>query len=153
MGLFFVVMSLVARLLRWPPVRCARGVAQAVVRRLIVGVSRGKARLRAIRVPTALLWGENDSVLPVRWGRTLQRLIPRARMELIPKAGHFPAKDAPRALVASLHRLLGGSYSSSSSHPPPQASVPSGQEDGSPSAQVTSQAGMCTHSTRQAPRQ
>ena len=45
-------------------------------------------RLAAIRVPTLLLFGEDDITTPVRFARALRSGIPHARLELVEGAGH-----------------------------------------------------------------
>lgn len=51
--------------------------------------------LKTIRVPTLVLHGENDPLVPVEGGRDTARLIPGATIETIPGWGH----DLPTVLV------------------------------------------------------
>jgi 4,5:9,10-diseco-3-hydroxy-5,9,17-trioxoandrosta-1(10),2-diene-4-oate hydrolase len=51
--------------------------------------------LAEIRAPTLVVWGERDRVFPVRHGEHAARLIPDARLEVIPGAGHLSVWDAP----------------------------------------------------------
>ena len=44
-------------------------------------------------VPTMLIWGENDRVIPVRHGRRAHEMMPHSRLEIIPGAGHFRHND------------------------------------------------------------
>jgi pimeloyl-ACP methyl ester carboxylesterase len=48
----------------------------------------------AQRVPTMLLWGERDPIIPVQHGRDAAELIPGSRFESFPDAGHFPHRKA-----------------------------------------------------------
>jgi pimeloyl-ACP methyl ester carboxylesterase len=48
-----------------------------------------------IRTPTLLVWGRNDRLVPVTVGETVQRLIPGARLAVLPRAGHVPMWDRP----------------------------------------------------------
>ncbi len=43
-----------------------------------------------VRTPTLILWGEHDSVAPLRTAKVLAGLIPDSRMEIIRGAGHVP---------------------------------------------------------------
>jgi len=54
-----------------------------------------RERMRAIRVPTLLVWGSGDPLVPLRYGEAMQREIPEARLEVIPNAAHVPMWDAP----------------------------------------------------------
>jgi len=53
----------------------------------------------AERVPTMLMWGERDPIIPVRHGRAASQLIPGSRFEVFPDSGHFPHRDEPRRFV------------------------------------------------------
>jgi pimeloyl-ACP methyl ester carboxylesterase len=46
-------------------------------------------------VPTLLVWGEHDRVIPADHGRTAHAAMPGSRLELFPDAGHFPQLDEP----------------------------------------------------------
>lgn len=56
-------------------------------------------RLHRIKVPTLLLWGESDRLVTPEYGRAYCSMIPGARMEIIPRAGHSPHIEQPDALV------------------------------------------------------
>jgi pimeloyl-ACP methyl ester carboxylesterase len=60
----------------------------------------------AKRVPTLLLWGERDPIIPIRHGRAAQELIPGSRFESFPRAGHFPHRSDPRAFVSCLRDFI-----------------------------------------------
>ncbi len=64
-------------------------------------------RLHRIDVPTLLLWGESDRIVTPAYGRAFCELIPGARFELIPKAGHAPQIEQPEAFVAQVARFIG----------------------------------------------
>ena len=55
-----------------------------------------------IRMPTLLLWGENDRLMPVAQARHWQRLLPDCQLAYIPGAGHllFEENAASAGLVA-----------------------------------------------------
>jgi pimeloyl-ACP methyl ester carboxylesterase len=54
--------------------------------------------LHRIRIPTQIVWGENDKLFPVAYGRKLAACIPGARFSVIPNCGHLPHVEAPDAL-------------------------------------------------------
>jgi pimeloyl-ACP methyl ester carboxylesterase len=62
-------------------------------------VMRGdmRAMMHALRVPTLLVWGENDPLVPLVYGEAMQREIAGARLVVIPGAAHVPMWDAPDA--------------------------------------------------------
>jgi pimeloyl-ACP methyl ester carboxylesterase len=55
----------------------------------------------AAGLPTLIVWGEHDRMIPSGHGRAAADLIPGSRFELIPGAGHYPHEDSPD-LFASL---------------------------------------------------
>jgi pimeloyl-ACP methyl ester carboxylesterase len=60
----------------------------------------------AQRVPTMILWGERDPIIPVHHGRAAHALIPGSRFEAFPNAGHFPHRTDPRAFVRCLSEFV-----------------------------------------------
>jgi pimeloyl-ACP methyl ester carboxylesterase len=65
-----------------------------------------KHRLHRIKVPTLLIWGENDGIVTPQYGETFRKLIPGARMSVIPQAGHLPHIEQPQAFLAELRKFL-----------------------------------------------
>lgn len=48
-----------------------------------------------ITVPTLLLWGDQDSVVPVSHGKAFDQAIPNSRLIIYPDAGHLPMEETP----------------------------------------------------------
>ena len=46
--------------------------------------------LHRVRVPTMILWGDGDKVIPPGYGPAFHRLIPGSRLETIANCGHLP---------------------------------------------------------------
>jgi pimeloyl-ACP methyl ester carboxylesterase len=53
-------------------------------------------------VPTLVLWGASDRIVPPEYGRSYAALIPGARFALIDEAGHHPELEQPRAFVEAV---------------------------------------------------
>lgn len=53
----------------------------------------------AAEMPTLLVWGRRDAIIPVRHGLRAAELIPGSRIEVIERAGHFAHIDAPLHFV------------------------------------------------------
>ena len=70
----------------------AASVAIAGTRVLLADI---RQRLRAIRVPTLLVWGAADPLVPLRYGEAMQQEIAGSRLEVIERAAHVPMWDAP----------------------------------------------------------
>src|SRR5437762_601646 len=56
----------------------------------------------AAEVPTMIVWGEQDGVIPVTHAHAAHAAIPASRLELFPGAGHFPHRSDPRHFVEVL---------------------------------------------------
>ena len=52
-------------------------------------------RLPEIRQPTLIVWGENDSIIPVRDANEFERLIPDSRKVVMKATGHVPMAERP----------------------------------------------------------
>jgi pimeloyl-ACP methyl ester carboxylesterase len=60
----------------------------------------------AEHVPSLIVWGERDRMIPVQHGRAAHELMPNSRFEVFPGAGHFPFNDDPDRFVALLHDFI-----------------------------------------------
>ena len=65
-----------------------------------------ESRYGEIRCPVRILWGEEDSWIPVDRGRDLTSRIPAATLHIVPGAGHLVQEDAPEAVVTELLSFL-----------------------------------------------
>ncbi|WP_193142730.1 MULTISPECIES: alpha/beta fold hydrolase [unclassified Meridianimarinicoccus] len=62
--------------------------------------------LRTVSVPTLALCGAEDALCPVHRHELIRDLVPGARLEIIPNAGHLPTLEQPDATNAALRRWL-----------------------------------------------
>lgn len=62
-----------------------------------------------IDLPTLVLWGRQDPVVPLAVGQRLARELPNARLQVLEGCGHLPAEEQPEASFAALEAFLGGS--------------------------------------------
>lgn len=53
-------------------------------------------------MPTLIVWGEKDPLIPVRHGREAHENMPGSRLEVFAGAGHFPHRDEPRRFATTL---------------------------------------------------
>jgi YbgC/YbaW family acyl-CoA thioester hydrolase len=66
------------------------------------------ATLRAVRVPTLILVGQDDDVSPPAAAQTMAALIPSAQCHVIPAAGHLAPLEQPLATGRLLADFLSG---------------------------------------------
>jgi pimeloyl-ACP methyl ester carboxylesterase len=59
-------------------------------------------RLGLAVMPTLIVWGERDSIIPVSHGIAAQEAIPASRLVVFPDAGHMPHHHDPRRFADTL---------------------------------------------------
>ena len=70
------------------------------------GVKALRPRLGELRAPTLLAWGQRDRLLAGRYGRRIERLLPRARCVRFSHSGHCPHEEEPARFNGLLRELL-----------------------------------------------
>jgi pimeloyl-ACP methyl ester carboxylesterase len=66
----------------------------------------GEAQIAAITVPTLILWGKEDRLIPVAAGRWLEKVMPNSTLVVYPGIGHLPHEEAPAATLRDLEPWL-----------------------------------------------
>lgn len=61
-----------------------------------------RALIERVRVPTRLVWGAQDRVVPLALGQGLAEALGGAPLHVIPECGHLPQQERPGELVALL---------------------------------------------------
>jgi pimeloyl-ACP methyl ester carboxylesterase len=73
------------------------------------GGQRVSARDRlylAREMPTLIMWGESDRIIPAEHGAEAAEAMPGSRFETFPSSGHFPHRDDPIRFVKTLDRFI-----------------------------------------------
>jgi len=63
-------------------------------------------RYPEIDVPTLLLWGRHDPVVPLEIGMRLERDLPNAQLHVLERCGHIPQEERPEDSFAVLTDFL-----------------------------------------------
>jgi pimeloyl-ACP methyl ester carboxylesterase len=84
-------------------VRCLIASARQIRPRTLDAIV---ARYRTLDVPTLLIWGRGDRVVPLSVGERLALDLPRARLVVLDRCGHLPAEELPDESYAVLERFL-----------------------------------------------
>jgi haloalkane dehalogenase len=63
--------------------------------------------LPGMKVPTLILWGLPDAYFRSPEEERLHALLPHAKLQPLPEAGHFPQEDAPEAVTQALLDFFG----------------------------------------------
>jgi pimeloyl-ACP methyl ester carboxylesterase len=64
--------------------------------------SAGDRLYLAAEMPTLIIWGEHDPLIPVAHAYSAHERIRGSRLEIFTHAGHFPYRDSPRRFVEVL---------------------------------------------------
>jgi pimeloyl-ACP methyl ester carboxylesterase len=67
-----------------------------------------RATLPGVVVPTLILAGEHDRIVPPESAAALQAAIPGARLVIIPGTGHLSGQEDPATYNAALRDFLAG---------------------------------------------
>ena len=59
-----------------------------------------------ITIPTLILWGREDKVIPLKIGRKLDAAIPDSTLLIIEKTGHVPQEETPEETTRHILRFL-----------------------------------------------
>lgn len=76
--------------------------------RAIIGRPDSRPTLPAIKVPTVVIVGENDQLIPVEFSREIADGIAGAKLVIIPDAGHLSSIEQPERVNATLVSWLVG---------------------------------------------
>jgi len=89
----------------WKPmtIRGTRRAALAAIR----SDRRAHAGLeRRIRVPTLIVWGAEDRLIPASGAPRVQANIAGSRLVVIPDAGHLPQREQPEAFASTVAKFV-----------------------------------------------
>jgi pimeloyl-ACP methyl ester carboxylesterase len=65
-----------------------------------------RERLGEIEIPTLIVWGFDDRVIPVRAALSYHRRIPDSRLEIFERTGHVPQLERPERFNSLLEEFL-----------------------------------------------
>jgi pimeloyl-ACP methyl ester carboxylesterase len=89
-------------------------------------------------MPMCVIWGQDDQVIPVKHAANAEQLAPKARVEVIPNAGHFPHKDHPHRFAKVVHEFIRSTQPASYSRGRWRSLLRAGAPVAQPEATVTS---------------
>lgn len=75
----------------------------------IVGYD-SRERLPEIEIPTLVVWGLNDRIVPVEAALGYHRLIPQSRLEIFERTGHVPMLERPGRFNSLLSEFIESSH-------------------------------------------
>jgi pimeloyl-ACP methyl ester carboxylesterase len=79
---------------------------RAVIDRRGQAVSAGNRLHLAAEIPTLIIWGNADPIIPVEHGYEAHAAIEGSRLEIFDGVGHYPHVEAPQRFVALLTEFV-----------------------------------------------
>ena len=61
---------------------------------------------RELAVPTLIIWGEEDRIVKLKYGRMLHEDLPGSRLKIIERCGHNPHEERPAETFAAMEAFL-----------------------------------------------
>jgi len=62
--------------------------------------------LHRVNVPTHVIWGESDRIIPPEYAEAFHRAIPGSKLTMIPDAGHLPHVERAGAVAQAMQSFL-----------------------------------------------
>ena len=94
--------------MRWYVVHAYAQYENSVAKALKERISRAglDEQFGEIQVPTLILWGGRDRLIPPEHGERFHRDIAGSRLVVFPELGHVPHEEDPVATVAAVRDFL-----------------------------------------------
>jgi pimeloyl-ACP methyl ester carboxylesterase len=64
------------------------------------------AYLRGVKVPTLIVWGKCDAIIPLNCGELYQQALSNSRLHVIDRCGHSPALEKPQEFLQVVQAFL-----------------------------------------------
>ncbi len=64
------------------------------------------AKIKTLRLPTLIIWGAQDQLIPIEYGRQFSQDIAGSKLVRFEKLGHVPQEEDPAATVAEVKAFL-----------------------------------------------
>lgn len=91
---------------RYMDLTLREGNREALARWIDQGYTADATRLKDIKVPTLILWGGQDRLMPLEVAHRFERDIPGAKLVVFDDLGHMPQEEDPARTVAEVRRFL-----------------------------------------------
>ena len=62
--------------------------------------------VKSVTVPTLIVWGREDKIIPLRVGQLLHTALPNSTLEVIENCGHVPQEEKPEETIEIIKRFL-----------------------------------------------
>ena len=86
------------------------GNRKALGYRMDAAMAGNPQHIQALAMPTLILWGGRDRLIPPQWGRQFARDVKNSTLVEFDDLGHLPHQEDPQRTVNALQQFLGGRW-------------------------------------------
>jgi pimeloyl-ACP methyl ester carboxylesterase len=90
----------------YPDMMLARGNRQSVIRLFEELEHMTAERVKHVKAPTLIMWGDKDRWIPPANAKLFARDIPGSEVIVYPGVGHIPMEEIPEQSAADAHQFL-----------------------------------------------
>ncbi len=85
---------------------CREGNREALVQRLNLEHQTDTTVIGTLAIPTLVIWGELDQLIPVTHAYKFSRDLPVDSVVVLPGVGHVPMEESPRLIIPLVNRFI-----------------------------------------------
>ncbi len=82
------------------------GNRKALVERLIIPNEDGSSRIKKVKTPTLIIWGEYDDLIPIECAYKFQKDLPNNQLVIIKNSGHIPMEENPEEVIPLIENFI-----------------------------------------------
>ncbi len=82
------------------------GNRSALIDRMQNGFQNESTKIRGIKTPTLIIWGNQDQLIPVEHATLFKEAIPNSQISIFKSVGHVPMEEAPNLFSKTLDNYL-----------------------------------------------
>jgi len=83
------------------------GNRRALVARLSLPMQDDESRIKTIKTPTLIIWGEQDGLIPVDAAYKFERDIAGSKLVVLKNSGHVPMEENPEEVIPLVEAFIG----------------------------------------------
>jgi pimeloyl-ACP methyl ester carboxylesterase len=88
------------------PLKTRDGQRAAYLARTQAGIAPVEPEIGKIKLPTLIIWGAEDELIPLEAGRRLNSLISGSKLVVFEKCGHVPEAEAPERFSSEVENFV-----------------------------------------------
>jgi pimeloyl-ACP methyl ester carboxylesterase len=82
------------------------GNRKALVSRLLEPVQDNDAKIKSLKIPTLIVWGEHDELIPVEFAHQFHKNIANSELAIIKNSGHIPMEESPEEVIPIVENFI-----------------------------------------------